>query len=536
MCTTAEKVPILEEEVMPDYLDPDVSSLDDRILPDEVETPKVPIFNQAAPDFNGSNAGSVSSSDCNAYDQPYVQIETEIYWYRWYILGLFSLLAMSSNLGWNTWGPIETSARATFRFSRGTISLLSDWGAITFIIAVFPSAYIIDVLGLRKATIMAGSFLTLGSGLRCIFTYKDKSKATILINAGQICIGLCGPVSQAAATAISSTWFPPKQRTTATAIGSLASYCGTALSFMLGPHLVDDIDECHYTPGSVNYDNYVENVGDQIMHYLYIQCGFVGFLLFLIFVSYPAKPPKPPSASANVERINFKDGLKRLLKNPQFQLIAFAYGISTGVYSAWCSDFAINLKSFDIGDKTAGMLGFWAVIAGSASGISLSIMGDKLGALKLILILLFIVAIASFSVFSLMCMKIIPGRLALYYMTCIFGGLTVNGSIPLFFELAVESSYPVAEGINTGFMTFSNNVYCTIFLSLPLINGVGTQWMNWFLVASCVACIPAMLLFKERYHRLTHDFLVENKSGINDDESMKYPGINGDLSGLSLDI
>ena len=76
------------------------------------------------------------------------------YWYRWYILGLFSCIAMMSNISWNTWGPIETSARASFGFSKGTVSLLSDWGAITFIVAVFPSAYILDMLGLRKATIL----------------------------------------------------------------------------------------------------------------------------------------------------------------------------------------------------------------------------------------------------------------------------------------------------------------------------------------------------------------------------------------------
>ena len=64
--------------------------------------------------------------------------------------------------------------------------------------------------------------------------------------------------------------------------------------------------------------------------------------------------------------------------------------------------------------------------------------------------------------------------MALLYLTSVIGGLCLNGAIPLFFELAVESSYPVSEGINTGAMTFSNNIYCLIFLSLPLIPGVGT--------------------------------------------------------------
>ena len=129
--------------------------------------------------------------------------------------------------------------------------------------------------------------------------------------------------------------------------------------------------------------------------------------------------------------------------------------------------------------------------------------------------MLFVVSTAGFGVFALICVKIIPKSMALFYLTSIIGGLCVNGSIPLFFELAVESSYPVAEGINTGAMTFSNNIYCIIFLSLPLIPGVGTKWMNWFLVASCTLCIPVMMVFKEKYKRLEIDIIKNESSTIN---------------------
>ena len=45
----------------------------------------------------------------------------------------------------------------------------------------------------------------------------------------------------AAAPLVSAAWFPPEQRTTATAISSLACYSGTALSFLIGPLLVPDV-------------------------------------------------------------------------------------------------------------------------------------------------------------------------------------------------------------------------------------------------------------------------------------------------------
>ena len=52
-----------------------------------------------------------------------------------------------SNIVWNTWGPIETTARVVFGWNAGAVSLLADWGTIIYIIFVFPSSYALDVFG-----------------------------------------------------------------------------------------------------------------------------------------------------------------------------------------------------------------------------------------------------------------------------------------------------------------------------------------------------------------------------------------------------
>ena len=228
----------------------------------------------------------------------------------------------------------------------------------------------LDLTGLRVATILAALFLVIGTGLRCITA--EPETATYLIHAGQFLIGIGGPVGQSSATVLSSTWFPKTQRTTATAVASLASYIGTALSFFIGPHMVTDVATLPVKKGQPGYIKEVAKISDEIMRLLYVQCGVCGGLLLLVLFSFPAKPPLPPTATASVERMDYKEGLKRLLKNPQFQLIAFLYGLTTGVYSAWCSDLALNLHAFQISDETASWLGFWAVVAGAVSGILLS--------------------------------------------------------------------------------------------------------------------------------------------------------------------
>lgn len=61
------------------------------------------------------------------------------------------------------------------------------------------------------------------------------------MGAGQLLNGLAGPVTQAAPTLLSSTWFPTEQRTTSTAVAALCGSLGVALSFVVGPLVVKDI-------------------------------------------------------------------------------------------------------------------------------------------------------------------------------------------------------------------------------------------------------------------------------------------------------
>lgn len=219
---------------------------------------------------------------------------------------------------------------------------------------------------------MFSSFcFTLGTGLRCITS--QSTPATCLIHIGQIVVGIGGPVAQAASTALSSIWFPPNQRTTATAVGSVGIYMGLALSFVMGPYIVEDIDKYHATPSHPEYDAIIEKLTHQIMRLMYIHFGISCGLLLLACFTFPHKPPKPPSPTATMTRIGFKKGFIKLLKNPQFQLVAFAYGLTSGAYAGWCGDLALNLKQSHIDDETSSWLGFWSQIASSLSGITLSL-------------------------------------------------------------------------------------------------------------------------------------------------------------------
>ena len=105
---------------------------------------------------------------------------------------------------------------------------------------------------------------------------------------------------------------------------------------------------------------------------MYMELGVTFLTMMCILIYFPEKPKLPPSVTAAVGRLEFKVGAKSLLKNGQFWLLVFIYGVGTGIYGGWCSVLDLNVSQFGISQNTAGWLGFGAVVAGSVSGISLS--------------------------------------------------------------------------------------------------------------------------------------------------------------------
>lgn len=53
---------------------------------------------------------------------------------------------------------------------------------------------------------------------------------------------------------------------------------------------------------------------------------------------------------------------------------------------------------------------------------------------------------------------------AILYTSCILVGIFINSSVPIFFELVIETVYPVPEGITCGVVTFLGNLVTGLLL------------------------------------------------------------------------
>ncbi|XP_031697046.1 solute carrier family 49 member 4 homolog [Anarrhichthys ocellatus] len=88
--------------------------------------------------------------------------------------------------------------------------------------------------GLRAALLLSAFFMLLGSAVRSI-PLKEQPLRRWLIHGGHFLNGLAGPTIMSSGPFLSTTWFAPDQRATATAVASLFCYLGSATSFLVGP-------------------------------------------------------------------------------------------------------------------------------------------------------------------------------------------------------------------------------------------------------------------------------------------------------------
>ncbi|OWF51146.1 disrupted in renal carcinoma protein 2-like [Mizuhopecten yessoensis] len=446
-----------------------------------------------------------------------VGVRTHVYKRRWYVLVVFSLVAAIQGGYWNTWGPIAASTEEAFGWDDADIALLSNWGPIAYLISAVFFGWLIDVKGIRLSVLIAIFLVAVGAGFRCITSEPPYVKWTV--HTGQLLNGLGGPVAMGLPPVLSATWFPPHERTTATAISQILNGLGVGVSFIIGPYLVPDkppdnsnssLQNISYStttgPNTTDVSARISNERSEIMFLLYIEFGFAALIFLLTLVYFPDKPTLPPSTTASIERLEFKKGLLQLVRNFKFWMVCLTYGVSLGVFNCWQSVLDVNLKPHGISENEAGWLGFYSTLAASFTCITVARFSDIFSKhMRLFLVILYIGGALAMAWFAVLVNGYIPNSTTSLYISIILGTLLLNATPPLYYEMACEITYPVAEGISNLWLTMINNVGGLIFLLIQMIPNIGTTWENWCVLGAVVICIPVLCTMDERYNRLEVD-------------------------------
>ena len=176
--------------------------------------------------------------------------------------------------------------------------------------------WFIEKAGLKITIVGSAWILAIGCALRCFVPYTPHTKPWIfLIHIGQMMNAAVGLPVMIAPPRLSSVWFPPSQRTFATAAMMTAETFGIAISFISIPYLTRTYD----------------------MHtMLYVEAEIALFIALIASIHFPNHPSTAPSQTASTERFNFKDSLKSLLTNRSFLMLAISGGLIQGAVGYVC--------------------------------------------------------------------------------------------------------------------------------------------------------------------------------------------------------
>ena len=89
---------------------------------------------------NGETAPLLHSMDNNS--------DVKVYKRRWYILAMFFVLCVSQGVLYNTWSPIQSTARAVYKWENFMIDLMPALGCIGPCLTIIPLGWLMDVKGI----------------------------------------------------------------------------------------------------------------------------------------------------------------------------------------------------------------------------------------------------------------------------------------------------------------------------------------------------------------------------------------------------
>ncbi|KAF6199007.1 hypothetical protein GE061_007030 [Apolygus lucorum] len=420
---------------------------------------------------------------------------------EWYVLFLYCITSFCQVVVWNTWSPIANSALYAYpSWKESTIALLNNWSSITFLLFIMPSCWLLNSRGLRPAFVIATFLCVIGTGIRLI--PADDDTFTSLAHMGSILNSIGGVTLSPAIVLLSSTWFPPNQRTSATGIGTSLSLLGIAGSYILGPTLVSE------PLGPTDEDR--QTVRNEIDVLLLISFLLELFLFDLVFFTFPIQPQRPASRSAILRgsvETDFFSEVVQTAKNKSFWVLALASGLCSGITGPWLSLLTIIFAQTGITQSETAKLGFWTIVCSCLLGLSVSRASDAFqGHLKPILMLMIAFGDFMFLWIVLITTNIVPfnkGSLAVV----VIGGLSSIWSTPaLFYELGAEITFPIQEGIVAGCMMAVNNMCaCLVYLQLYIFPSIDVSWMNYGLFVFGLMSLTLLSFVKETYNRLALD-------------------------------
>ncbi|KAM4855001.1 solute carrier family 49 member A3 [Thomomys bottae] len=366
---------------------------------------------------------------------------------RWVFLLVISLLSCSNAMLWLSFAPVADTIAKHFSLSMEQI----NWLSLIYLVVSIPfgiaAIWVLDSMGLRWAIIL-GAWLNLaGSVLRALPGLASGiPNPFAFLMSGQSLCALAQTLVIFSPAKLAALWFPEHQRATANMIGTMSNPLGILMANVLSPALVKKAEDI------------------PVMLGVYIAPAALTCLLAIACL-WESVPPTPPSAgAANSTSEDFIQGLKLLVQNKAYVILAVCFGGGIGVFSSFSALLEQILCASGYSSEFSGLCGALFIVFGILGALVLGLYVDRTKcfteATKIGLCLSSLTCVA----FALVA-QLQEQQVALAAICSLFGlfGFSVA---PVAMELAVECSFPVGEGAAAGLVFVLGQAEGTLIMVL----------------------------------------------------------------------
>ncbi|XP_050424866.1 feline leukemia virus subgroup C receptor-related protein 2-like isoform X1 [Adelges cooleyi] len=386
------------------------------------------------------------------------QYVLKLYKSRWVVLVVFMLYSMSNAAHWIQYSIISNITVKFYGVSNFLVDLTSTIYMLVYVPLVIPASWLLDRKGLRVVMVVGAAGTVLGAWLKVFSAEPDKFLITLL---GQGLVACSQAFILSLPSRVAAVWFGPSEVSTACSLGVFGNQLGAALGFLIPPMMVHDSEN-------------LDEIGNELWT-MFLSFAIVNSIVFILVLwLLKAEPALAPSHAQIVQRQNrddptivndaFISSMKALMKTNGYVLLLISYGINVGAFFAIST--LLNqfiLLYFPGHEEDVGRIGLTLVLCGLGGSILCGYILDKTHLYKETTLVIYASTLVSMVIytFSLANSK----SIWTIYITASLLGLFMTGYLPVGFELAIEMTYPIAEGTSSG-----------------LLNG-GTQLIGFFLTS-----------------------------------------------------
>ncbi|KAL5476265.1 hypothetical protein EMCRGX_G026188 [Ephydatia muelleri] len=386
---------------------------------------------------------------------------------RWLVLSVFSLIFAVNNAQWITFGPVADEIKCYYGTTDFWINSLSIVYMAGYIVLVAFAVWALDRFGLRDVMIGSVMVLAVGSWLRVIGSAP--SMFWILL-VGQSITSIPCTMLWSAPSMLSSLWFPPSQRATATTIaGAMSAQIGIVISLALSPAIINIATQKGGVP-TCSGQGIIQN---RLFYYLSGQAIFATALIPLTLWGVPEAPPLPPSKSRQqqqqqsprVARKQLIAHIVDILKNKAFVVFLIASSVmvaSTGtiitlyeqVLDQHFSPTNQQILYVGIIVQLSGIVAMFVV--GRWVDFSKSFHGT-------------IVCVYLFTTLSMAALTVVIGYQKNFfwvYVAIALSGAGSNSFLGLCYEYGVELTYPIPEEVSAGLLNGVSQVFAIVLIEV----------------------------------------------------------------------